>query len=272
MAWFDIGVNLFDARFEPTDLLTQSKANGIDAVCAISADIAQTLQAHRYVQSLNKHDAHQSDTLSQLVFTGGIHPHYADDVSEQDWDQLTALAAENKLCAIGECGLDFNRNFSTPKNQLSVFEKQLQIAAEFGLGVYLHERDAFEQQVHLIRRYRDRLKFVIAHCFTGNLQQLQGYLSLDCHIGITGWLCDDKRGADLRAAVPYLPLNRLLLETDSPYLFPKTLKPRKSTNTPQNLPFIAAAMSELMNHELADIETAAFKNACHVFEVDRVSK
>src|SRR5690606_9889314 len=116
--------------------------------------------------------------------------------------------------AIGETGLDFNRNLSPPDIQKAVFEQQLHIAADTGLPLFLHERDALEDQLELLKRYRDRISGGVAHCFTGTAEALRAYLKLDLYIGITGWICDERRGTHLRELVKEIPLNRLLLETD----------------------------------------------------------
>ncbi|MEP6897192.1 MAG: TatD family hydrolase, partial [Rhodanobacter sp.] len=134
-------------------------------------------------------------------------------------------AQDPAVRAIGETGLDFNRNYSPREVQLGVFERQLQIAVDLQLPLFLHQRDAHEDFVALLRRYRDKVPGAVVHCFTDTGAALRDYLALDCHIGITGWICDERRGTHLRELVREIPSNRLMLETDAPYLLPRTVRP-----------------------------------------------
>ncbi|MDT0595489.1 TatD family hydrolase [Glaciecola petra] len=257
MAWCDAGVNLFDSRFDKLEVLNGSLAHDVTHLLIISSDIAESTEAERFC-------AHSTQAC-KTAFTAGVHPHYADAVNGDSWTKLTRVIADKQLAAIGECGLDFNRNFSSQNNQRYVFEKQLELAAEHQVGIYLHEREAFDEQVNLLQRYTPYIPFMVAHCFTGNKSQLQTYIELGCYIGITGWVCDPKRGNDLREAITALPKEKMLLETDSPFLFPKTLKPRRSVNVPANLPHIAQQVSLLTDYSLSEIQTATFANACRLF-------
>jgi TatD DNase family protein len=261
--WFDIGVNLLDKRFDTAAVITRASECSVTNMCVISSDINESLQAQHFVQCQNQHAGYQ-----QLVYTAVIHPHYADHFSSDALIQLKRLSADNNLVAIGECGLDFNRNFSTKENQLIAFEAQLAFAAEYKKPVYLHERDAFEAQIALLKDYLPSIPNAIVHCFTGTKAQLDAYLDLGCYIGVTGWVCDDKRGIELQEAVKHVPLNRLLLETDAPYLFPKTLRPRAKNNEPCFLPYVATKVSQLKNIELDVLSQASFKNTLRVFGIN----
>jgi TatD DNase family protein len=147
-------------------------------------------------------------------------------------------------------GLDFFRDFSPRPVQERVFERQLETAAEAGLPVFLHQRDAHERFLLILKTYRDALPGAVAHCFTAGREELYAYLDLDCHIGITGWICDQRRGRHLLEIVGDIPADRLMLETDAPYLMPRTIRPRPETrrNEPANLPYVletvAAARGE----------------------------
>ena len=256
MNWCDAGVNLLDPRFDKLEVLAQAALNNVSHVVIISSDISESSSAQTFCSTPKLPVA--------TAFTAGVHPHYADSTDASSWIKLKSLIADKQLAAIGECGLDFNRNFSSQNNQRYVFEKQLELAATHNIGVYLHERDAFEDQVNLLQQYAPHLPFMVAHCFTGNRSQLQSYLDLGCYIGITGWVCDPKRGVDLRDALMALPKDKMLLETDSPYLFPKTLKPRRSKNVPANLPHIAEQIASLTTYSLSEIQTASFTPFCTV--------
>lgn len=258
MAWFDTGVNLMDPRFDIDALLTDSYAHGVSDILVIASDIEESQTALDFTKSA-------CSSGVTLHLTAGVHPHHADNTNDESWTKLRSLLADKAVCAVGECGLDFNRNFSSQANQMRAFDAQLQLALECQKGVYLHERDAFDQQCKMLRPVHDKLPFMVAHCFTGSVEQMAAYLDLGCYIGITGWLCDDKRGADLQAAVKSLPLDRLLLETDAPYLFPKTVKPRAKHNAPKYIVNIAEKIAEIKNISLEEVATAAFVNASTLF-------
>jgi TatD DNase family protein len=160
-----------------------------------------------------------------------------------------------------------SRNFSPRDAQLAAFEAQLELAADLKRPVFLHERDAHDDSLRLLRRHRPRLVGGVAHCFTGDREQLAAYLDLDLHIGITGWICDERRGGPLRDAVGILPCDRLLLETDAPYLLPRDLKPapKNRRNEPRYLPHIAARVAAAMNLPLDELAAAATANSQRLF-------
>lgn len=270
--WADCGVNLLDKRFNRLQLYERAIENKVNKLLAISSTLEESkLLVEEYKQVITSFSA----SSFELAYTVGIHPHYADSTNHQTWSQMKTLIKAGPCAAIGECGLDFNRNFSSKRNQLYAFEQQLELASECQLGVYLHERDAFDEQVRLLEQYKDSIPFKVQHCFTGNSEQLEHYLALGCYIGITGWICDPKRGQTLRDAAVRLPLNRLLLETDSPYLFPKTLKPRKSINEPCNIPFIGEYLAQLLSVDINSITQHTYANALKLFfkqDPDEVNK
>ncbi|MDF2178737.1 TatD family hydrolase [Aliiglaciecola sp. CAU 1673] len=258
MAWFDIGVNLTSSRF------SQDLSAVIER--AESADVLFLL-----ITGTNLDHSGEAALLAQQwkqYSTAGIHPHYASEATEDFAESLRSLAALPCVKAIGECGLDFNRNFSSKEDQVRVFEQQLELACELALPVFLHERDAFKEQIALLKRYRPGLVGGVAHCFTGDQAQMEAYLELDLHIGITGWLCDERRGQALRDAVVHLPLNRLLLETDAPYLAPRHVRPKIERNEPRYLPVIAEVLSALTNTPVATLEKQSLANSLSLFTIE----
>ena len=260
--WFDIGVNLPDERLPTKPVVAAAQELGVKAMVLTGTSL---LQSQLAVQESQKF---QGTHFS----TAGVHPHNAKDWKPTNADALLALLALPDVLAVGECGLDFNRNFSDPKVQLAVFEQQLEIAVATKLPIFLHERDAFDQQFALLKKYRAGLVGGVAHCFTGGPEQVRAYLDLDLHIGITGWICDEKRATDLRAALPLIPLSHILLETDAPYLKPKSAKsiqlqqiPKIKANQPAFLPHIAHFVSELMAVELDSLKQSAWNNTLALF-------
>lgn len=257
MFWIDAGVNLADKRLgDISTLRQQCDEYQITDIIAIGTTLADSIASNELAA---KH--------SFVHSTAGIHPHYTKDSSDGDIVTLRELVSQSNVVAIGECGLDFNRNFSPPAIQLKRFEQQLVIACETGLPVYLHERDAFEYQYRLLKRYASDLGGGLVHCFTGNVQQMNAYLELGFHIGITGWLTDTKRGQSLRDAVAQLPLSRLVLETDAPYLVPKNIRPRPRQSSPVHIPFIATEFANLTGHSIEQVQRHSWQNTINLFSL-----
>ncbi|MFC3122359.1 TatD family hydrolase [Agaribacter flavus] len=258
---FDAGVNLLDKRFDPFAVIENAIEAGISGLLVISSDLDESQAAQDFCNQY-------TSKACQLRFTAGVHPHAAKTWDSQSSHQLKLIAADKLCVAIGECGLDFNRNFSSPEEQEYAFTEQLKLAKCLSMGLYLHERDAFKQQLQLLNKYAGDVRFKIAHCFTGNEVQLSAYLAMGCYIGITGWLDDEKRAFDLRSAVKNLPLHRLLLETDAPYLFPKSIRPRAKNNEPKFLGAIASVFAALTNNDIVDVKQASMFNAAKLFLSD----
>lgn len=204
---------------------------------------------------------------SRCIVTAGIHPHQAAKAPADFIQQLKALAEHPAVRAIGECGLDYNRNFSPPEVQRRVFSAQVELAAELQLPLYLHERDALQDQLAILKPARSELVAAFTHCFTGDNHALEAYQALDCYIGITGWLCDERRGQDLAGAVGYIDSQRLLVETDAPYLLPRNIRPRPKSrhNEPAYLPYIGERLAELTDHPLTQLQQLTTANAQRLF-------
>ena len=205
----------------------------------------------------------------QLFATAGIHPHHATDFTSSAESVLRELVGETEVVAAGETGLDYFRDFSPRPKQKSAFEYQLNIGIDAGLPMFLHQRDAHDDFLALIREYRDRLPDLVVHCFTGSQTQLHEYLELDCHIGLTGWICDERRGTQIQEFIKDIPLDRLMIETDSPYLKPRDLRPRVKThrNEPQWLPWIAKTISDCRPESLEEIAENTTATARRFFRI-----
>lgn len=255
----DIGANLthdsFDADREA--VLARAASAGVRRIVVTGTSVTSSVQAAALCDA-------RPDTL---FATAGVHPHHAADFDAHTIAALRSLLASPKLVAVGECGLDFFRDYSPRDAQRHAFAAQLELAAAVGKPVFLHQRDAHEDFVALLAPMRSRLAGGVAHCFTGGPAELADYLELDLHVGITGWVCDERRGAELRAAVPSIPLERLLLETDAPYLLPRDLtpKPKDRRNEPQYLPHVLARVAALMNRPVELVAQATTANAERLF-------
>ena len=181
----------------------------------------------------------------QLFATAGVHPHRASAYDDEADALLRDLAERKAVVAIGETGLDYFRDFSPRDAQRESFERQIQIAIDTGLPFFLHQRDAHDDFVAILRQYRDHLSDVVVHCFTGSQTELHECLDLNCHIGITGWICDERRGTHMKEFMKDIPSNRLMIETDAPYLKPRNLRPkiRSHRNEPRLLPWILGILA-----------------------------
>jgi TatD DNase family protein len=208
-----------------------------------------------------------------LSSTAGMHPHHAQSFDAPLREHLAALLRLPQVVAAGECGLDYYRNFSPPDAQRAAFTAQLEIAAASGKPVFLHQRDAHADFVAILKNFRRALSGGVAHCFTGGRSELEDYLALDLHIGVTGWVSDERRGAALRESVPHIPPDRLMLETDAPYLLPRDLVPRPKSrrNEPGYLPHIAAAVAHLRGETLEAVAASTTRNATRFFGLGSLS-
>jgi TatD DNase family protein len=203
----------------------------------------------------------------KLFSTAGLHPHHAHDYSADVRDTLAELTKHDEVIAVGECGLDYFRNFSSRDEQRYAFQSQLELAAECGLPVFLHQRDAHEDFVDILKPMIDDVSAGVAHCFTGDRDALRECLSMGLYVGVTGWICDERRGETLREVVPEIPLNRLMIETDAPYLLPRTLKPKPKTrrNEPVYLIEVLRVVAEAMQETEMTVARATTANAKRFF-------
>jgi TatD DNase family protein len=205
-----------------------------------------------------------------LFATVGVHPHLARTwEGEASAEALRGLARDPKVRAIGEMGLDYNRNYSEPAAQRRAFEEQLALAAELGLPAFLHQRDAHADFLAILSEHRAGLVDAVVHCFTGTGAELDAYLELDCHIGITGWICDERRGAHLRDLVGRIPADRLMIETDAPYLLPRDLepRPRDRRNEPAFLPHVLHAVARHAGRDPEALARETTANARRFFRL-----
>ena len=204
-----------------------------------------------------------------LFATAGIHPHHATEYDGVADALLRELAGHAEVVSVGECGLDYFRNFSPVEAQRDAFAGQLAIAVDAQKPVFLHQRDAHDDFVAILGEHIKQLTGGVAHCFTGGPAEMTEYLEMGLYIGITGWVCDERRGHDLRDAIAHLPLDLLLLETDAPYLIPRDL-PEKlpgRRNEPCVLPHVLHAVAALMEREPEEVAAAALLNTEALFRL-----
>ncbi|HKS11478.1 MAG TPA: TatD family hydrolase [Pseudomonas sp.] len=257
MQLIDIGVNLTNASFKDkqADVVERAVAAGVAQMILTGTSLAGSEEAVALCERL--------DPASERLFsTAGVHPHDASSWSADSSRQLRDLLEQPRVKAVGECGLDFNRDFSPRPQQQKALEAQLALAVALQIPVFLHERDASERLLAILRDYRDHLPAAVVHCFTGEREALFAYLDMDLHIGITGWICDERRGTHLHPLVSSIPQGRLMLESDAPYLLPRSLrpKPKSGRNEPAFLPEV---LREVARHRGETPEqTADHTTAC----------
>ncbi|MCY1399257.1 3'-5' ssDNA/RNA exonuclease TatD [compost metagenome] len=257
MQLIDIGVNLTNASFaqQLPAIVERAVEAGVGQMMVTGTSVQGSEHALELCQQLD-------ETGLRLFSTAGIHPHCASDWNADTAQGLRALLREARVLAVGECGLDFNRDFSPRPQQEKVLEEHLALAVELQMPVFLHERDASQRLLEILADYRDQLPAAVVHCFTGEKQALFGYLDMDLHIGITGWICDERRGTHLHPLVRDIPQGRLMLESDAPYLLPRSLrpKPKNGRNEPAYLPEV---LREVALHRGESAEAvAAHTTAC----------
>jgi TatD DNase family protein len=257
MQLIDIGVNLTNSSFasREREVLDRAYAAGVAQLILTGTDVQSSEQALQMTRELD-------ESVQRLFSTAGIHPHSASAWTLETEKQLQALLKEKSVCAVGECGLDFNRDFSPRPQQEKVLEAHLALAVSLQLPVFLHEREADERLLAILRDYRDHLPGAVVHCFTGEKRALFSYLDMDLHIGITGWICDERRGTHLHPLVREIPRGRLMLESDAPYLLPRTLrpKPKNGRNEPAYLPEVLREVALHRGESVTDV--AAHTTAC----------
>jgi len=258
MNLIDIGANLTHESFRHDfdEMLLRASVQGVSRLVVTGASLQGSIDALALARG----------RPGVLYATAGVHPHHAVDYDDATDAQLRELATQAEVVAVGETGLDYHRNYSPRDVQLAVFERQLAIAVDLHMPVFLHQRDAHDDFIALLRTVRDKLPAAVVHCFTDNELALRHYLDLDCHIGITGWICDERRGTHLRELVKLIPADRLMLETDSPYLLPRTVKPAPShrRNEPMFLKHICEEVARDRGED-ADAVAAASTRAAELF-------
>jgi TatD DNase family protein len=251
----DIGANLTHAAFrEDLDaVLGRAHAAGVGTIVVTGTSVEESRRAAALAE------AHG------LYATAGVHPHHARECDAGTVPALREIAAHARVVAMGECGLDFNRNYSPHPDQEKWFVAQVELAAELGKPLFLHSRDAHPRFAEILRHHR--VGKAVAHCFTGEAAELRAYLDLGLYIGITGWICDERRGTRLVELVKEIPADQLLLETDAPYLTPRDLypQPKARRNEPAFLPHIARAVARARGETVEALAEATTRNARALF-------
>ena len=258
----DIGANLGHMSFNDDldEVIEVAKAKGVQRIIVTGTSSEESTKAlelsHRYPGMLSS--------------TAGVHPHHADEAATlSTWlDELKRLAADEKVCALGETGLDHHRNFASRENQKRVFGMQLDLAEELQKPVFVHERDTAGAVAEMLEARKSSICGAVVHCFTGTREDLLRYLDAGFMIGITGWVCDERRGAPLQALVKEIPDDRLMIETDAPYLTPRNMpRPYPRRNVPANLVWVLRQLAELRKQDEERLAEITASNARRFFSL-----
>jgi TatD DNase family protein len=258
----DIGANLTHDSFaaDRAAVIERAAAVGVTRLIVTGTSVTGSVQAVALAET----------RPGTLYATAGVHPHHATEFDRHTLAALERTHASAAVVAVGECGLDYFRNYSPREAQRAAFAAQLELAASNGRPVFLHQRDAHAEFLEILAPRRASLVGGVAHCFTGGPEELAAYLDLDLHIGITGWICDERRADGLRRALPQIPLDRLLLETDAPYLVPRDLQPppRGRRNEPAFLRHILEHVAERLERPPEVVAAATTANAVRLFGLE----
>ncbi len=256
----DIACNFTSERFnkdldEVIERAISNKITKFGLICSRMSDLNKLLKIYKQYSK-------------SMFYTIGVHPHHANEINDDYLKKLKNVITTNNPHAIGETGLDFFRNLSTYEQQIYVFEEQIKIAIDTNKPLFLHQRDSHDDFIKILRKYSSDISKAVVHCFTGTQGQLDDYLELDCYIGITGWICDEKRNVELRKAIKKIPLEKLMIETDCPYLIPKNLveKPKNNRNEPTNLNHIINEIAVLMEIDIDILRKQTFENTINYFK------
>ncbi|MBR6046381.1 MAG: TatD family hydrolase [Ruminococcus sp.] len=251
----DIGLNLFSKQFrDPEEIMRGAHEAGVQFIIT-GSDMRSSEQAAEFVRS---HDCYA---------TAGIHPHEADSVDESSFKRLAELYGQERVVAVGECGLDYDRMFSSREDQLSCLRRHIDLAEQTGLPMFLHEREASDDLVSCFEGHSALCERSVVHCFTGDAKTAERYLSMGFYIGVTGWICDDRRADALREAVRHIPLDRIMAETDAPYLTPRGIKGLGRVNLPQNVRYVVSALAGYMNVTEQELKARLSENTERFFGI-----
>jgi TatD DNase family protein len=261
MQTIDIGINLINKRFQSdvNDVVQRAKDKGVNPMILTGVSL---VVSQKSVQLAKK--------FPQILYaTAGVHPHNAKDWDKMTAEHIKALTLLPEVVAVGECGLDFDRDFSPRPVQESCFRAQLDLAIAVKKPLFLHERAAHERFMAIVSDYKNQLPKAVVHCFTGTLAEAKTYLDNGFYIGITGAITDERRFSDLKEIVKYIPSDRLMIETDAPFMLPKNLPraPADRRNEPAYLPFVAEYIANCLGKTTAEVAETTTQTAKSFFGI-----
>ena len=260
--FFDIGVNLTHPSFtkDIDKVIEEAVAAGITRMSVTGTDLEESISAYQLAFSL-------SDIL---ISTAGIHPHQAKEFSQNYFSEIKDLLKKDNVKAIGETGLDFYRNFSTEDQQKKSFEMHIETSIELQKPLFLHVRNAHSTFMEMLKPFKEKLPKTVVHCFTGTKEELMDYIEMDFFIGITGWICDERRGTHLKDLINLIPMDKIMIETDAPYLIPRVSQLKNSQrNEPKFLPHVAKEVTQNSKETKESLISSIYLNSLRFFDLNR---
>lgn len=261
LEFIDIGVNLMSRQFaEDRDALVKESLNQKVGMIITGTDLKSDRAAVEYINNRQ---------FDSLWCTCGMHPHNADGWNLSCRDQMRTLIEKNRkiIVAVGEAGLDYDRMFSTKENQKNCFSDILLLAKEWELPLFLHERAAEQDFVEILGQHKEICKRSVVHCFTGTTRAAKQYLDLGCFIGITGWICDERRNREVIEAIRSIPIERLMIETDAPYLTPRSIQGLSKRNVPENIKYVAEKLAEIKGIDVEIVKRTVLETTKKFFGI-----
>lgn len=258
--YFDIGANLTHSSFKSdlAEVIEESKKFGVERLSITGSDLLESQAALNIAKQYPE----------SIISTAGIHPHQAKNYTASYFSEVKDLVKEEQVRSIGETGLDFYRDYSSPSQQEKSFEAHLELAIDTQVPMFLHEREAHKRFLEILKPISRSLPRTVVHCFTGTKEELLEYIELDFYIGITGWICDERRGMHLEDLVNLIPLDRLMIETDAPYLLPRDMGVKSSTkNEPRYLPHIAKKVAKHRSEDFKLLINSIYMNSLKFFNL-----
>ena len=254
--WFDSHCHVDEEAFDEDreEVLSRMKANGVTRCAVIGSDMETSRRAAAFAA------AH-----SGVVAAGGFHPHEASRFRESDLDELREMYQKGRIHAIGEIGLDFYYDHSPRDVQREVCIRQMELAWELKAPVAYHIRDAHQEMLEIMKGMKARLTGGIIHCFSGSAEIAKEYLKLGYYISFAGPLTF-KKAPRLQEAVKLVPKDRLLIETDSPYMAPEPVRGRR--NEPANVRYVGLKMAELRGEKPEEVAAFTTENAMQVYGIN----
>ena len=234
------------------DILLEAQSTGVEKILTIAVQ-PDNFDAVRQLAKSNE----------MVYYSQGIHPHDAKLSTEESLNKIRLRVKEKKMLAVGEIGLDYHYNNSPKDIQIKVFKQQLEIAIEYNKPVIIHSRDADEDMITILKHYGPRMKMKgVIHSFTSTIELAEVAISLGFYLGFNG-IITFKNAHNVREAVEICPIDRILLETDSPFLTP--VPHRGKENSPANLPHILEKIAEIKNLNTKIVEQSCYKNSIDLF-------
>ena len=252
--YIDIGANLFSGQFHNKILEEVERAEEKGVGVIITGSSFESSVGAAKVES--------------VYSTVGIHPHDASDCSDEVLEAFEKLLLENEsIVAVGECGLDYDRMYSPKDVQLKWFERQVELAVKHKKPLFLHERAAADDFYQILTNQREVCERAVVHCYTGDRETAEKYLELGCYIGVTGWVCDKRRNQELVDALEIIPVEKLMVETDSPYLIPRGIKGLKNPNRPENIVYVLAEIARIKGVPEEELRIKVLENTRNFFGI-----